>query len=152
MIKYAKVINNETGLCEVGLGTNNSFYSSIGMTMLNVAQSDIDGGWYLAEKCPMKTEDEKAIEKRQRLDLLSLTKREVFLALFKDKGITPEQLKSQITNPEALIEFEYANDYFRGNPLINQIGALLGYTADDLDYLFKNKKLPIKEEGEAQNA
>ena len=58
----------------------------------------------------------EAQQERERLNQLSLTKREVFLALYKDKGITPEQIKAQITNPEALIEFEYANDYFRGNP------------------------------------
>ena len=83
-------------------------------------------------------------EKREMLNLKSLTKREVFLALYRDKGITPEQLKSQITNAEALIEFEYANDYFRGNPLINQIGQMLVYTTDDLDYLFEHKELPTE--------
>lgn len=87
-------------------------------------------------------------EKRARLNMLSLTKREVFLALYKAKGLTPDQLKAQITDPEALIEFEYANDYYRGNPLINQIGAMLGYSGDDLDYLFVNKELPPKAESE----
>lgn len=87
-------------------------------------------------------EEEQAIRERQRLDQLSLTKREVFLALYKDRGITPEQIKAQITSREALIEFEYANDYFRGNPLINLIGNSLGYSSEDLDYLFINKELP----------
>ena len=81
-------------------------------------------------------------EKKERLNKLSLTKREVFLALYKDKGITPEQLKAQITTPEALIEFEYANEYFRGNPLIDLIGQALGYTSEQLDYLFENKEIP----------
>ena len=66
------------------------------------------------------------------------------LALYKDKGITPEQIKMQITNPQALIEFEYANDYFRGNPLIDVIGQTLGYTSEDLDYLFEHKELPVQ--------
>ena len=59
MIKYAKVINEQTGLCEVGTGTNSKFYQSIGMTKLDVQQSDIDNNWYLTEKCPMKTDEEK---------------------------------------------------------------------------------------------
>ena len=59
MIKYAKVINEQTGLCEVGTGTNSKFYQSIGMTKLDVQQSDIDNAWYLTEKCPMKTDEEK---------------------------------------------------------------------------------------------
>lgn len=87
-------------------------------------------------------EEEKAQKERQRLDMLSLTKREVFLALYKDKGITPDQLRAQIQDTEALIEFDYANDYFRGNPLINSIGAMLGYTPSELDYLFEYKNFP----------
>ena len=59
MFKYAKVINNETGLCNVGVGTNVAFYKSIDMVELDVQQSDIDGAWYLKDKCPMKTEQEK---------------------------------------------------------------------------------------------
>ena len=84
------------------------------------------------------TAEEKAEMEREGIQQLSLTKREVFLALYNDKGITPDQLKAQITSPEALIEFEYATDYYRGNPLINQIGLMLGYTSEDLDYLFIN--------------
>ena len=100
------------------------------------------------EEYVLKDEDweQKQIQKeKERIAKLSLTKREVFLALYKDKQITPEQIKEQITDPEALIEFEYANDYYRGNPLIDQIGALLGYTTENLDYLFEFKEFPIKE-------
>ena len=64
MIKYARITNQETGLCEVGLGTNSSFYQSIGMTPLDVQQSDIDGSWYLADKCPMKTDEQKELEEK----------------------------------------------------------------------------------------
>jgi len=85
-------------------------------------------------------EEKQAQKERERLSQLSLTKREVFLALYKDKGITPEQIKAQITNPEVLIEFEYANEYFRGNPLIDLIGISLGYSSADLDYLFEHKE------------
>lgn len=91
-------------------------------------------------------EQEQAQKERDRLDKLSLSKREVFLALYKAKGITPEQLKAQITDPAVLIEFEYANDYYRGNPLINLIGQQLGFTSDDLDYLFQNKEFPEQPE------
>ena len=65
MIKYAKIINEETGIVEVGLGTNSNFYKSIGMTELDVKQSDIDGTWYLADKCPMKTDEVKLQEAQQ---------------------------------------------------------------------------------------
>ena len=64
MIKYAQLINEETGLCSVGTGTNIEFYKSIGMVELDVQQSDIDNKWYLAEKCPMKTDEQKAKERK----------------------------------------------------------------------------------------
>ena len=92
-----------------------------------------------------ENQEETPEEKRQRLNMMSLTKREVFLALYDAKGITPEQVRANITDTAALIEFDYAAEYYRGNPLIDAIGAQLGYTTDDLDYLFENKKLPTGE-------
>ena len=89
-------------------------------------------------------EKEQKEKEEERIALLSLTKREVFLALYKADGTTPDSLRAKISDPEALIEFDYAEKYYRGNPLINQIGALLGYTPEDLDYLFINKELPSK--------
>lgn len=86
--------------------------------------------------------EEQAQREAERIANLSLTKRDVFLALYNDKGITPEQIKAQISDPAALIEFEYASSYYRGNPLINIIGQTLGYTSEQLDYLFEHKELP----------
>lgn len=82
-------------------------------------------------------------KERERLNLLSLTKREVFLAIYKDKGITPEQIRAMIPTQEGKIEFDYANDYFRGNPLIEQLGLALGYTTGNLDYLFENGEFEV---------
>ena len=65
MIKYAKVINNETGLCEVGLGTKTAFYKAQGMKELDVEQSEINNNWYLSELCPHKTDEEKLQEAKQ---------------------------------------------------------------------------------------
>ena len=84
-------------------------------------------------------EAEQAQKEAERVGKLSLTKREVFLAIYKDKGITPEQIRAKITDTEALIEFDYAEKYYRGNPLINVLGASLGYTKEQLDYLFEFK-------------
>ena len=51
MKKYAKVINEETKVCEVGLGTNSAFYQSIGMLEMEVEQA-YDGNWYLLGYAP----------------------------------------------------------------------------------------------------
>ena len=55
MKKYAKIVNEETGLCEVGVGTNTSFYASIGMTEMEVEQA-YNGQWYLKGYAPAKPE------------------------------------------------------------------------------------------------
>ena len=55
MKKYAKVTNEETKACEVGLGTNSKFYQSIGMTEQEVEQA-YDGNWYLSGYAPVKPE------------------------------------------------------------------------------------------------
>ena len=84
-------------------------------------------------------EEKQAQKERERLNLLSMTKREMFLGLYQAKQITPDMLKAQITDPQALIEFEYANDYYRGNPLIDVIGTQLGFTSEQLDKFFETK-------------
>ena len=95
-------------------------------------------------------EAKEAQKERKRLNLLSMTKREMFLGLYQAKGITPDMLKAQITDPQALIEFEYANDYYRGNPLIDVIGGQLGFTSEQLDKFFETKDyhelLPVEDE------
>ena len=78
-------------------------------------------------------------KEKERINLLSMTKREMFLGLYQAKGITPDIIKEQITDPKALIEFEYANEYFRGNPLIDEIGAKLGFETKQLDKFFETK-------------
>lgn len=96
------------------------------------------------------TEEEKQEQERERINFLSMTKREMFLGLYQAKQITPDMLKAQITDPQALIEFEYANDYYRGNPLIDVIGGQLGFTSEQLDKFFETKDyhelLPVEPE------
>lgn len=53
MKKYAKVINEETKACNVGLADNVSFYKSIGMTLQDVEQA-YNGSWYLEGYAPEK--------------------------------------------------------------------------------------------------
>lgn len=62
MKKYAKIVNEETKACEVGLGTNTKFYQSIGMVEMEVEQA-YDGSWYLSGYAPEKPAKEKAQEK-----------------------------------------------------------------------------------------
>ena len=87
------------------------------------------------------TQEELNQEERNRKDMLALTRCDVLKALYQAKGITPNDIKALLKdNVEALIELEYAQNFYRGHPMIKAIGEQLGFTSDDLDYLFENKK------------
>ena len=149
MKKYVR-IDEKTGRClDIGEGSDIQFYKSIGFTEQEVEQSDVDGNWYLAGFAPMKTEEEKAQEEAERIAMLKLTRGDVFRALLHAKGITREQLRSQLevmpasTQEEtvkrelALIDFDEALDFYRGNPLIDTVGLALGLTKEQLDRFFE---------------
>jgi len=144
MIKYAKVINQETGLCEVGLGTNTEFYQSIGMIELDVQQSDIDGAWYLANKCPMKTDEQKELEEKERIAKLNLTGADVERGIYQAKGMDFDDILAFVmANPPQGLDVKAlrielkANHFYRGNHYVNAVGALLGFTSEQLDKFFE---------------
>lgn len=147
MIKYAQLINEETGLCSVAVGTNIDFYKSIGMVELDVQQSDIDNAWYLAEKCPMKSDEEKAKEERERLDNLSMTRGDVFEAMILAKGLGKAQIRAMIEQAELdtvtkalyLNRFDEALEFYRGYPIFDMLGQALGITGEMLDKFFDTK-------------
>jgi hypothetical protein len=102
-------------------------------------------------------EQKQAQKERQRLDALTLTPADVERALYKAKGMDFDDLKALIAQqiPQVdikglSIEFR-AKDFYRGATaggmrLFDTVGALLGYSTQDMDYLFINKELPAQEE------
>lgn len=106
-------------------------------------------------------EEIKVQEERERIGNLSLTKSDVERAIYADKGMDFNDLIEYVkvhapTMDIKALKIELgANNFFRKHPYINQLGKLLGYTSDDLDYLFENKVLPVKEiinESETKNS
>lgn len=99
---------------------------------------------YIAEKKKEEEEESLRVEK-----MLKLTRGDVFRGLLKAKGITKNQIKTVIENlPEeteeelltkqlAVIDFEDALDFYRGNPLIDVIGESLGLTSVQLTEFFR---------------
>lgn len=59
MLKYAKVIDENTKIVEVGIGTNEEFYKSIGMEFMEVEQ-DWRGQFYVKGFAPEKTPEEES--------------------------------------------------------------------------------------------
>lgn len=101
---------------------------------------------------PNWEEDQKK-EQRKILDEMTLTPADVERALYKAKGMDFEDLKLFISqnNPDIdikaiAIELK-AKDFYRGaifgnTRIFDVIGAMLGYSTEDIDYLFENKCLP----------
>lgn len=150
MYKYVKDKTEENYFETVCSDTNDTSFE-----YLDVEQSRVDGRWYLPEECPHLTPEQEAQKERERLDALFLTPADVERALYKAKGMDFEDLKAliaqqapQIDMKGLAIEFR-ANNFYRGvvvggMRLIDTVGALLGYTSDDMDYLFEYKELPEK--------
>lgn len=142
MIKFAQVINEETGLCSIGTGTNIDFYKSIGMIELDVQQSDVDNSWYLVDKCPMKTDEQKELEEKKRVAMLKMTPRDFLLAIT-GMGVDFAKIKELMaTNPQVEIELNYCNYVYRGNALLDQLCGQFGIATAQLDELFKTKGMP----------
>ena len=150
MIKYAKITNFETGLCQVGLGTNAEFYQSIGMVELDVKQSDIDSNWYLADKCPMKTDEQKELEEKERIAKLFLTGADVERGIYQAKGMDFDDILAFVmANPPQGLDVKAlrielkANNFYRGNPYVNAVGTLLGFTSEQLDKFFETNDYTV---------
>lgn len=67
MLKYAKIINEQSKMCNVGLGTNKQFYQSIGMIEQDVEQG-YNGKWYLSGFAPQQPLEELKLAKRTEIN------------------------------------------------------------------------------------
>lgn len=91
-------------------------------------------------------EEKQAQAEKGRIAMLSLTRGDVFRGLLQAKGVTRLQLRAMIeTNPQltevqkemALIDFDEALNFYRGNALIDTVGLALGITPYQLDKFFE---------------
>ena len=66
MEKLVKIIDVVKGLVDIAVGTNSEYFTKNGYTEKEVEKSEVDGNWYLKEKCPQKTEEERKEEEKQK--------------------------------------------------------------------------------------
>lgn len=66
MKKYAKIINENTKECAVGVGSNFSYYAQKGMTEIDVEQA-YDGRWYINGYAPSQPAAEAAMAEIEEL-------------------------------------------------------------------------------------
>ena len=103
---------------------------------------------YNSELMPVEEMEEKQAQKeRERLDKLSMTRGDVFEALILARGLTKPQIRAMIEQAELdamtkalyLNRFDEALDFYRGFPVFNMLGQVLGVTPKQLDDFFETK-------------
>lgn len=111
---YGTIIDNNTGLCSVGTGTNIEFYKSIGMVELDVQQSDIDNRYYLIDKCPMKTDEQKLKEEQDKINHLTMTALD-FVTYIKKAGVSDEVILRYLqSNPSIQLQLTLCQNVYCG--------------------------------------
>lgn len=111
---YAKIIDEKTKECSVGLGTNAEFYRSIGMTEMDVEQA-YNGNYYIKGYCPEKLREIKEQEIRQiRNEYLEDTDKFVSVS---DFPVTEEEKNKYIEYRKYLRDYPESNeDWYKHNP------------------------------------
>ena len=113
MRMYAKIINEETKQCEVGLGTNTAFYKSIGMTEMEVEQA-YDGSWYVKGYAPEKPTEQKETEVRAvRNQYLEQTDK----FMIADYPITDDERELYKQYRTYLRDYTLSENWWESNPL-----------------------------------
>ena len=111
---YGTVIDNNTGLCSIGTGTNIEFYKSIGMVELDVKQSNIDNKYYLANKCPMKTSEQTIKEEQDKINHLTMTALD-FVTYIKKAGVSDEIILRYLqANPSVQLQLTLCQNVYCG--------------------------------------
>ena len=97
---YAKIVNEQTKECQVGIGTNVEFYKKIGMTEMEVEQA-YSGQWYLKGYAPAKPEPtiEEQVAKLEAETGLTRVMREMVLA---ENSGASDYVKAKAQEIEAL--------------------------------------------------
>lgn len=92
-----------------------------------------------------EVEDELKAEEAARVAQLFLTGADVERGIYQAKGMDFDDILAYVTQlqPEGLdikalkIELK-ANNFYRGNPYVEAIGQLLGFTSEQLDQFFED--------------
>lgn len=87
-------------------------------------------------------EQEQARKEAERIAMLNLTTADVERAIYKAKGFDFNDVISLVENQKATIDIKAlqielkANNFYRGNPYIDAVGTILGFTKEQLDKFF----------------
>lgn len=113
---YAKIENEETKVCSVGVGTDEKFYRSIGMSEMEVEKA-YDGSWYLKGYAPEKPKEVKEQEVRAI--------RNSYLEKYVDpkqlvlvwNSLTGDEQKEYMDYRQYLLDYPETEGWYEHNPM-----------------------------------
>lgn len=92
------------------------------------------------------TEAEIELQEKERIAKLFLTGADVERGIYQAKGMDFDDIMAFVmANPPAGLDVKAlkielkANNFYRGNPYVNAVGELLGFTEEQLDKFFETK-------------
>lgn len=105
------------------------------------------------------TLEELEMQESERIAKLNLTGADVERGIYQAKGMDFDDIIEFVTaNPPVCFDVKAlkielkANHFYRGNPYVNAVGALLGFTSEQLDKFFETNDytvlLPIEVEND----
>lgn len=108
----------------------------------------LDGEEYVLKDEAWEEKQKQA--ERERIAKLFLTGADVERGIYQAKGMDFDDIVALVTQlqPEGLdikalkIELK-ANNFYRGNPYVNAVGALLGFTSEQLDKFFETNDYTV---------
>lgn len=113
---------------------------------------EVPNGYIAVAGKPLMSEDDYNKEvnqaERNRLNMLSMTRGDMFEALILSKGITKAQIRTMIENDSTLDtitkalylnRFDEALEFYRGYPIFDLLGDSLDITSNMLDNFFETK-------------
>lgn len=110
---FARVIDEKSKKCEIGLGSDKDFYQSIGMIEMEVEQA-YDGCWYLCGFAPEKTVEKMQEEVRKvRNQLLEQTDK----FLLADYPITDSEREQYKAYRQYLRDYTQDEGWYLHNPM-----------------------------------
>jgi hypothetical protein len=90
------------------------------------------------------TEEELDLQEKERIAKLFLTGADVERGIYQAKGMDFDDILAFVmANPPIGLDVKAlrielkANHFYRGNPYVNAVGALLGFTSEQLDKFFE---------------
>jgi len=106
-----------------------------------IEETDVEYQFYGNEYLTVEEISEK---EQERIAMLNLTGADVERGIYKAKGMDFDDILAFVmANPPVGLDVKAlkielkANNFYRGNPYVNAVGALLGFTSEQLDRFFE---------------